>query len=189
MMDISFKWNRDFIIVVGDNGSGKTTLMQRLFVERTPMEKRFVLNSSRQSNWNDYVLEKHNYKPMEFTRKWFDKWLAAFVATHNNCLLVIDDYDNFNAKDSEVLKSVIINARHMNIGIILATRNLQSIPMILYQQAKYSFFGNQLVQYNRIYAGYFMGSYATQLNGIPKYSFLVFDGSQADFIKLKGVDG
>lgn len=183
----NFDYQKDFIICVGDNGSGKTSLTQKFWLRNVPKDKVFVLNSSRETTWAQYCEQANIIKPYMFTKKWFEEFLVRFVTEHSNCLLVLDDIDNYNVKESNVLKSVVINARHMNIGIIATSRNMQALPIIFYRQAKYSCFGRQVSKYDRIYIGYYMDELASQLEYLQEYSFLIYDGKsrQYNIVKLK----
>ncbi len=180
--------NRDFICVIGDNGSGKTTLVEKLILSKVPRDKVYVLNSSLEDSWNKYVAPKNITKPIIYTQQYFEKFLLDFTANHIDCTLVLDDIDNYEIKKSWVLKSIVTNARHLNIGIILTSRNLQDIPKVLYRQSKYIFVSRQVSMYDRQYIATIIGlekSYT--LANLGEHVFGMYDGvtKNMEYIKLK----
>lgn len=184
---INIIYNKDFISVCGDNGSGKTTLVEKLILSNIPPEKIFVLNSSNEGSWYQYVPKNNVITPIMFTKEFFERFLLEFVSRHSDCMLVLDDIDNYNIKRSEVLKSVVINARHLNIGIVITTRSLQDLPIILYRQSKYAFLSRQISQYDRIYISTMVGlENSRKLGNLDKYVFGVYsrDFTDMQFIKL-----
>ncbi len=185
-MDYSFNPHKDYIMVSGINGSGKTLLIANFWLNKVDKKNVYVLNSSRENTWSRIGIPEENIiKPIRFDKKWFDLFLLEFVSSHTNCLLVLDDCDNFSFRESEILKSVIINARHMGIGIILSTRSLQSIPRVLYNQAKYCCFSVQRVKYDIIYLGYTIGEVAYLLNNLGKYEFMIYDMNNKQYSVVK----
>lgn len=192
-MQIDFNPYKDFIIIVGDNGSGKTTFCKML-ISKCDNSNTIVLNSSRESVWDNLINPKNNIKPELFTKKFFEKALLKIAAlTNDKALVILDDIDNYGIKKSEVLKSVVINARHLNLGLILMSRSLQDIPITLYKQAKYVFLGTQSTDYSIYYIATLIGmENAKKLKAIPKFTFGVYDSANRqrfDFIKLKNETG
>lgn len=188
---MEFKLNqfKDFIVIVGDNDSGKTTMMQKFILANMKKDKIIILNSSRQKDWADYIpIPKNIIKPAMFTKKWFEMFLLDMVSSKKDHLLVLDDVDNYGVKKSEVFKSVVINARHLNMGMVVAVRSLQELPILFYKQARYIFISRQLVFYDRQYIAFTIGrKNADKLENLEKYAFGVFDRKTNEFeiIKLK----
>jgi GTPase SAR1 family protein len=180
-------YDKDFVCVVGDNGSGKTTLIQKFLLSKVPRSKIYVLNSSRQKNWYRWLPQDHITTPIMFTKKWFEVFLLEFASKHQGCVLVLDDMDNYKSKESDVLESVVINARHLGIGLIMSVRRLPSIPIEIYQMARYTFIARQLVNYNIYYiANLIPEQYVWQLKALPKFAFGVFSpDSEPIFAKIK----
>jgi hypothetical protein len=128
-----------------------------------------VVNSSNEPSWNQYANSDHIYKPTLFNLKWLEQTLLKIVTkeppvtadgrkgTDTRKLIIVDDADNFNLKVSDVLRSIVVNARHLNCGLILTARELSSIPKILYSQASYSFFARQDSDYNIYYIATIIG--------------------------------
>lgn len=162
--------------------------MQKLILSNVPPERIFVLNSSNEGTWYQYVPRQNVINPVMFTRDFFERFILEFVSRHSDCLLVLDDIDNFNVKRSEVLKSVVINARHMNLGIVITTRSLQDIPIVLYRQSRYCFFSRQISMYDRNYIATMIGlENARKLGNLEKYVFGIYSKEFNDmhFIKIQ----
>ncbi|MGI0060156.1 MAG: ATP-binding protein [Nitrosotalea sp.] len=188
MLNFTFKYNQDFLSVVGDNDSGKTTLIQRFILANVPPEKVFVLNSSNEESWYKYFPKQNITSPFMFTTSWFEQYILKTVAEHSGSVLVWDDVDNYNVKKSEILKSVVINARHLGLGIVIATRSLQELPILMYRQSKYAFFATQRSMYDRNYIATMIGlENARKLANLDKHVFAVAGKGipQLEFIKLK----
>lgn len=178
-----FVYNKDFVIVVGDNGSGKTTVV-RYLVEGVPKDKVYVLNASGQK-WD--FAKKNVQNPLMYSNEFFNKYCVNFLAKHSNCTLILDDADNFNIKHNDYLKSLVINARHASIGVILSVRQVQDIDKIIYKQAK-SYISYQSVDYDTVYLSKMMprtiAEYTKTLN---EYEFLNFcyEGVKPVYRKFK----
>lgn len=142
------KYNKTFSILVADNGFGKTQLLQTIICYGVAKEKIFVLNTSRQSDWNSILPAKNIFLPVMFSTKYIEQFMLEFMMTHSDCLLIIDDIDAYQIKKSEILYKIIREARHSNVGLVAATALMQRLPSVYYQQAEYLFVGPQSNEYN-----------------------------------------
>ena len=190
-MELKFNPYKDIVNVVGNNGSGKTTLVETLFVKNTPLDNIYVLNSSGEDSWKRCGIPKENIVvPEMFSREYFESVLLMFAGKETKgSLLILDDVDNYGPKGSMIFKSVVINARHLNLGVIVTTRDLQSLPINFYQQAHYTFFARQPSDYSlRYIATLIPPEHTYNLKNLDKYVFGVWDMAEfkMDYIKLKG---
>jgi hypothetical protein len=63
---------------------------------------------------------------------------------------------------------------------------MQALPLMLYRQAKYSFFATQRSDYAIYYIATFVGMpNAMQLKNLPQYCFGVWDAKNYQFEKIK----
>ena len=163
-----FVYNKDFVIIVGDNGSGKTTLVRNV-VTGVPKQQVYILNASGQ-RWD---FPKRNIThPLLYTKEWFNSYIVKFLATHSNCTLVLDDADNFDIKKNQYLRSLIINARHVSVGVVLSIRQVQDLDKLIYKQAK-CYIARQAVRWDMQYVAKFMPEeLAYELKDLPPYTFL-----------------
>ncbi len=187
-MELNLKYNKDFIIFVGNNGSGKTTLM-RSIISKMPLKRVFVINSGAEKSWYNLNIPKENIIiPAVYDNKTFNKLLYRFIINRNinSFHLAIDDADNFELKDSRILKSVYVNARRLNLGGSLSVRRLSWIPIEIYDKAKYIFFSRQNVDYSIYYIQKLMGrDLANKLKKLDQFVFLVYEPTTGNNFKMK----
>jgi GTPase SAR1 family protein len=184
----SLIYNKDYVVVIGTNGSGKTTLVQRYVLPNIPHDKIHVLNSSRESTWSTFLPKEQISKPVFFDVKTLENFLLGYVSENPNSHLVLDDVDNYDPRNSIVFKSVIINARHMNIGMTITSRFLQEIPRNVYSQARLIFVGRVESDFDVRYLATIIPPRAAYLTkNLEKYQFMMVDVRERKFyiIKLK----
>lgn len=183
-MDIKFNPYKDIITVIGDNDSGKTTLVRELFVHK---DNCFVINSSRQTSWNGVVKPENIINPTLYDTKWLDKKLLEIASKYNGkATVIMDDVDNFNIKQSKVFRTITINARHLNLGLIAISRSLSDIPKLYYKQSKYIFIATQASDYDLYYIATIIGyDNAKHLKELPKYVFAVWDRNNKKLTDIK----
>jgi hypothetical protein len=186
------KWNpyKDFVTVVGGNGSGKTVLIQRYLLANVKDKNTiYIINSSNESSWYNYAPEKNILKPLIYDLKWLETNLLRIISTApGRVLLVVDDIDNWDIKASTILKSVVVNARHANVGLIVSTRQLSFIPKVLYAQSKYIFVANQQSDWDCYYLATIIGyARAETLKQLGDYEFARWGQKEKklDYIKVK----
>lgn len=187
-MDTSLIYNKDYVVVIGTNGSGKTTLIQRFILANMPKENIYVLNSSRESSWSTFLPADHIFKPVFFDVKTLDNFLCTNVPDNVNTHFVLDDVDNYEPRNSVIFKSVIINARHMNIGLTISSRFLQDIPRNVYSQARLIFSGRVESDFDVRYLATIISPRAAYLTkSLEKYQFMMWDVRERKHyvIKLK----
>lgn len=174
---ISFNQYKDIVVVVGDNESGKTSLVQKLFLANSDLSHVFIINSSHESSWKKYVNDDHIFSPSVFDIKWIEKVLLLIVSSNiKNVTLVIDDIDNFDIKFNIVIKSITVNLRHINTGLILTSRSLVDIPRVIYKQARYMFIGYQSSDYDINYIATVIGyENARALKNLNQFEFMLWD--------------
>jgi ABC-type lipopolysaccharide export system ATPase subunit len=179
-------WNKDYVVVIGSNGSGKTTLIQRLILPNIPKDRIFVLNSSRESTWYNHIPKENIYKPVMFDVRTLESFLLGYVSNNPNSHLVLDDVDNYDPKNSVVFKSVIINARHMNIGLTISSRFLQEIPRNVYSQSRLIFSGRVESDFDVRYLATIISPRAAYLTKtLNKYEFMMFDVKSRQYYKIR----
>jgi GTPase SAR1 family protein len=188
MVTTSLIWNHDYVVCVGSNGSGKTTLIQRYVLPNVPHDKIHVLNSSRESTWATFLPKEQITKPIMFDVKTLEEFLLKFVSENPNSFLVLDDIDNYEPRNSIVFKSVIVNARHLNIGMCITSRFLQEIPRNVYSQARLIFVGRVESDFDVRYLATIIPPRAAYLTkNLEKYQFMMVDVRERKYyiIKLK----
>ncbi|MGC8579676.1 MAG: ATPase/DNA packaging protein [bacterium] len=184
MLTLPYNPYKDIITVIGDNGSGKTTLVGTLFTHK---ENCFVINCSGQAIWNKYINPDNIIVPVVYTNTWLEKTLLTIASKYNKkATILIDDIDNFQVKGSQVFKSLTINARHLNFGIIAISRTLSDIPKIFYRQSRYLFIATQTSDYDIYYIATIIGyENAKALKTLPKYVFALWDRDNKRLTKIK----
>mgnify|MGYP001626244457 CR=1 FL=1 len=175
-MNIEINQYQDIIVVVGDNNSGKTSIVQKLLLSKADKKNVYVINSSHESSWEKYVPKDNIFSPAIFDIKWLEKVLLLIVASNNrNITLVIDDIDNFDVKFNVIIKSIAVNLRHINAGLIITSRSLVDIPRTIYKQAKYLFVGYQSSDYDIYYISTIIGyEKAKILKTLKEHEFLLW---------------
>ncbi len=172
-------WNmyKDIVVIIGDNDSGKTSIIQWLFLKRIDNKNTYVINSSHEASWKTIVPEQNIFSPSIFNIKWLQKVLLLIASSNSKQItIVIDDIDNFNVKEDKIFKSLIINLRHLNVGLIISSRTMSDLPKNLYKQARYSLFGYQSSDYDMYYIATIIGyDTAKTLKLLPDYVFLKWD--------------
>lgn len=186
MLNLEYNPAKDLITVIGDNGSGKTTLITKLF---TTYNNCFIINTSRQKIWSSFVNPENIINPVSFDLKWLEEVLLRISSkSKGKTTIILDDVDNFPIKGSAVFKSIVINARHLNIGIIVAARVLSDLPKIFYKQSRYIIIGSQSSDYDMYYLATVIGyGNARLLKELKEYEFAVWDSKQKklSFLKLR----
>ncbi len=189
-MKIEFNYNKDFIVIVGNNGSGKTTLATYL-TKKIPRESIYVINSGAAGQWYHMNINKnHIYIPTEYSDEEFSRILKEIVTNPKakNIFIVIDDADNFKLKNNDILRSIFINSRRLNVGGMLIVRRLSWVPIEIYDYSKYAFFARQNVDFSIFYASYFIPKeIARKLKTLPQYAFLAYrpETGESKIIKVK----
>jgi hypothetical protein len=166
-------YNKTFSIACADNGYGKTELIMKVLCHNVPREKIYVLNTSRQRDWTKFIPKKNIYVPVMFNIDFIEQFLLEFMKTHSDCMLILDDFDAYPVKKSDIVYKIVREARHSNVGIVAATGMLQRLPTIYYQQADYLFFGPQESKWNVQYISKanIPQEDANILMKLPKYVF------------------
>jgi GTPase SAR1 family protein len=174
---ISFNQYKDIVVIVGDNESGKTSLVQKLFLSNIDRSHVFIINSSHESSWSKYVPDEQIFSPSIFDIKWIEKVLLLIVSSNmKSVTLVIDDIDNFDIKFNIIIKSITVNLRHINTGLILTSRSLVDIPRVIYKQARYMFIGYQSSDYDTNYIATIIGyENAKLLKNLNQFEFMLWD--------------
>lgn len=187
-MKFDIKYNKDFLIFVGTNESGKTTL-SKYFVDAMPPKDVYIINSGGAKQWyNTRVPKNHIIQPPMYTEDVLNSILLKWVSNPKipNAHIVIDDADNFNLKSSDIMRSIFINARRLNVGESLLVRRLSWIPIEIYDKAKYVFFARQNVNYSIYYISELMDrSIAEKLRTLDMHVFLVYEPSTGNWGKIK----
>ncbi len=187
-MKFDIKYNKDFLIFVGTNESGKTTL-SKYFVDKMPPKDVYVINSGGAKQWyNTHIPRDHIIEPPMYTEDVLNEILLKWVSNPKiqNAHVVIDDADNFNLKTSDIMRSIFINARRLNVGESLLVRRLSWVPIEIYDKAKYVFFARQNVNYSIYYISQLMDrSIAEKLRTLEPFVFLVYEPSNGNWGKIK----
>jgi hypothetical protein len=176
-IDIKFSPDEDYNILVGSNGSGKTTLM-KYFMSRVDKSIIYVLNAGGDKSWSKLYSPDRVVVPAEYTVKWLDKYLLRFTSdeTIKRACLVFDDADNFDIRKSVVFKSMYINSRRLAVGGWLSVRKLNSIPIEVYNNARYLFIGRQNSDRTVWYLSETLGRARGELlKTLKPHNFLVYD--------------
>lgn len=187
-MKFDFRYNKDFTIFVGTNESGKTTLCMN-FIKKIPKQNLFVINSGAAPQWNDFGVPKKNiFIPKIYDEDTLNQTLGKIIMSSKtkNMHIAIDDADNFKLKGSDILKSVFINSRRLNLGGTLIVRRLSWVPIEIYDYSKYIFFARQNVDFSVYYISQLMPrNVAEMLKGLPKFVFLVYEPTTGNYSKIK----
>ncbi|MEM3265706.1 MAG: ATP-binding protein [Thermoplasmata archaeon] len=187
-MNFEFRYNKDFLVFVGNNDSGKTTLCMN-FIRNIPRKELFVINSGAAPQWEKFGLPPdHVFVPKLYDEQTLNQLLAKVILAPNvtSAHIVIDDADNFKLKSSDILKSVFINSRRLNLGGTIIVRRLSWVPIEIYDYSKYVFFARQNVDFSIYYISELMPrNVAEMLRTLPKYVFLVYEPSTGNYTKIK----
>jgi uridine kinase len=182
-MDFIFNQYKDIIVIVGDNDSGKTSLVQKFIIAKMDKKNIYVINASHQDDWRNYVPQDNIFNPAVFDIDWLEKVLLLIASSKSkNITLIIDDIDNFDIKYNIVIKSIAVNLRHLNVGLIITSRSLIDIPRVIYKQSRYLFLGYQASDYDINYIGTVIGyENARKLKQLSQYIFMVWSRKTHEF--------
>ena len=143
-----YAWNYDKILLVGASGSGKTELAikqylpkaDRLLIIDTNAEistKTGLAKTRNLSEWNPDTCPC--YFPQKYTIAHLEKMIQK-ARSYTNITLFIDDLDTYSGgqyySGNEII-SLMINARHQNIGIILTLKAPNNLDKRIIQNCHY----------------------------------------------------
>ncbi|MEM3264774.1 MAG: ATPase/DNA packaging protein [Thermoplasmata archaeon] len=178
---------KDIIVIIGDNESGKTSIVQKLFLPKMKKDSVFVINSSHEDSWAKYISEDHIFSPSIFDIDWLEKVILLIVSSNlKSITLIIDDIDNFQVKFNNIIKSIAVNLRHINTGLIITSRSLVDIPRVIYKQSRYIFIGYQSSDYDIYYIATIIGyKNAETLKSLKQFEFAVWDRKTKSLRRVK----
>lgn len=144
----SYSWNYDKILLVGASGSGKTELAlkqylpfaERLLIIDTNAEISSKTGLEKTRNLKDWNPETCPcYFPQTYTIRHLEKMIQK-ARSFTNILLFIDDLDTFSGgqyySGNEII-SLMINARHQNIGVIISLKAPNNLDKRIIQNCHY----------------------------------------------------
>ena len=156
-----YSWNYDKVLLVGSSGSGKTELAikqylphaERLLIIDTNAEISSKTGLAKTRNLSEWSPEKCPcYFPQKYTIAHLEKMIQK-ARSFTNITLFIDDLDTFSGgqyySGSEII-SLMINARHQNIGIILTLKAPNNLDKRIIQNCHYVHLWNVNSRYSDV---------------------------------------
>lgn len=140
-----FSWNYHKALLIGASGCGKTvlalsdfmSLADRLMIADTNAEIAIKTGLPKTRDINKWSPEIPCYIPKEYTINHLDLIIKK-VRCFTNVLFYLDDLDTYSGGQyfaGKELISLMVNARHQNIGIIITNKTPNGIDKRIVQQA------------------------------------------------------
>ncbi len=142
---MDFKYNYDRMLVVGRSGSGKTTFVHYL-LKNVP--KYIVLTQK----IDDLYPKKH----IRILNDDIDKSINDFISEGIRkapITLVFEDLPSYlySSKLPKLFRYVLINGRHIGIGLIFISQRFYTIPVLVRVQSNlHVYFASALGDYNEL---------------------------------------
>ena len=156
-----FSWNYDKVLLVGASGSGKTELAikqylpkaERLLIIDTNAEISTKTGLTKTRNLNEWNPDSCPcYFPQKYTIAHLEKMIQK-ARSFTNITLFIDDLDTYSGgqyySGNEII-SLMINARHQNIGIILTLKAPNNLDKRIIQNCHYVHLWNVNSRYSDV---------------------------------------
>jgi len=160
-MSRPYAWNYDKVLLVGASGSGKTELAikqylpkaDRLLIIDTNAEISSKTGLAKTRNLNEWNPDSCPcYFPSKYNVQHLEKMIQR-ARSFTNVTLFIDDLDTYSGgqyySGSEII-SLMINARHQNIGIILTLKAPNNLDKRIIQNCHYVHLWNVNSRYSDV---------------------------------------